>query len=280
MERVVSDDGSSIAYRLSGKPSGSREPALLLVHGAGGSYARWEPVLPMLESCFQVYAMDRRGRRTCIEHQPYSIEAEYRDIVALVNHIHHAGASEIYLLGHSFGGLCTLEATLLTSLIDKLILYEPPVCGLGVQVFPENFMEKIDRLLECDDREGVITAFLQEVVILTPEQIAEFRASKKWHDEVAAAHTLPREIKEAIRYQFDERRFQFMRVPTLLLCGSQSPPFFKVAADIIESGLPFCQQQWLPDQQHVAMDTAPELFARVVIDFLCQAEEDQEVTDS
>ncbi|OED41279.1 hypothetical protein ACH42_14510 [Endozoicomonas sp. (ex Bugula neritina AB1)] len=273
MERVVSEDGSTIAYQVSGKPSGSQAPALLLVHGTGGSYARWEPVLPMLESCFQVYSMDRRGRNTYTEHQPYSIGAEYQDVVALVNHIHKTNAAGIYLLGHSFGGLCTLEATLLTSLIDKLVLYEPPVCGLGVQVFPDDFMAKIDQLLQCDDREGVITAFLRDVVTLSSEEMELFRSSKKWGEEIAAAHTLPRELKEAVRYQFDERRFQSMRVPTLLLCGSHSPPFFKVATDMIEEGLPVCRQQLLPGQQHVAMDTAPELFARVVIDFLCQAED-------
>ena len=273
MERVISDDGSTIAYRLSGKSSGSHEPALLLVHGTGGSYARWESVLPMLESHFQVYAMDRRGRKTCIEQKPYSIDAEYQDIIALVKHIHKTEAAEIYLLGHSFGGLCTLEATLLTSLVDKLVLYEPPVCGLGVQVYPENFLEKIDRLLQCNDREGVITAFLRDVVTLPPEEMALFRSSKKWDEEIAAAHTLPRELRAAVQYQFDERRFKSMRVPTMLLCGSDSPPFFKVAANTIEDGLPLCHQQFLPGQQHVAMDTAPELFARVVIDFLCQAEE-------
>ena len=273
MERVVSDDGSTIAYQLSGQPSGSHKSALLLVHGTGGSYARWEPVLAKLESYFLVYAMDRRGRKTSIEQEPYSIDAEYQDVVALVNHIHEAGADEIYLLGHSFGGLCALEASLLTSLVDKLILYEPPVCGLGVQVYPENFLKKIERLLESDDREGMITAFLRDVMTLPPEEMVLFRSSKKWIAELAAAHTLPRELKAAVRYQFDERRFKSMKTPTMLLCGSNSPPFFKVAADMIEEGLPFCHQQLLPGQQHVAMDTAPELFVRVVIDFLCQAEE-------
>ena len=273
MERVVSEDGSAIAYRLSGKPSGSDESALLLVHGTGGSYARWEPVLPMLESYFQVYAMDRRGRNSSIENPSYSIYAEYQDIVALVSHIYDSGASNIYLLGHSFGGICALEAVLLSQYVNKLVLYEPPVCGLGVQVYPENFLKHIDRLLECDDREAVITAFLRDVMTLPPEEMALFRSSKKWDDELASAHTLPRELKAAVRYQFDEQRFGSMLVPTMLLCGSDSPPFFKVAADMIEEGLPLCHQKFLNGQQHVAMDTAPELFARVVIDFLCQAEE-------
>ncbi len=274
MEWVVSEDGTAITYHLTGKPSGNDKPALLLVHGTGGSFSRWEPVMPMLDPFFQVYAMVRRGRTTSLENASYSLEVEYQDILALVEKIHKDGASYIYVLGHSFGGLCALEATYRTSLVDKLVLYEPLICGLGVQVFPDHFLKKIEHLQATNDREGMITAFLGDVVSLSPVEMERFRHSKKWNDEIASAHTLPRELKAAIRYQFDERRFMSMPTPTLLLCGSESPPYFKVAADLIEQLLPCCYQQFLQGQHHVAMDTAPELFAGAVIDFLSEAKED------
>ena len=33
----------------------------------------------------------------------------------------------VYVLGHSYGGVCSLEAARLTDRIEKLVLYEPPL---------------------------------------------------------------------------------------------------------------------------------------------------------
>jgi pimeloyl-ACP methyl ester carboxylesterase len=55
--RVLSCDGTEIAYRTSGDG-----PPLLLVHGTAGARERFAPLLPYLEPCATVHAMDRRGR--------------------------------------------------------------------------------------------------------------------------------------------------------------------------------------------------------------------------
>ena len=268
MEHVVSQDGSVITYHVRGRSQDNNKPALILVHGTGGSGTRWESVAPLFSRYFQVHTMHRRGRNNSTEKQRYSITAEYQDIASLVDQLHTSGIKTIYLLGHSFGGICCLEASLLTPHVDKLVLYEPPVCGLGVQVYPVGFLERLERAMKADDRETVVSSFLSEIVQLTPDELAMFRETDQWENELKTAHTLPRELRAAVRYEFDERRFAAMTTPTMLLCGSDSQPFFKVAADMIENGLSRCHQQILPGQHHVAMDTAPELFVRVVVDFL------------
>lgn len=270
MEWVVSCDGSAIAYSVSGQKVNSDAPALVLVHGTGGNHARWAPVLPLFEPYFQVYAIDRRGRGANRDDcdRPYSIDVEYQDIATLINSVHQSGAGMIYLLGHSFGSICALEATRFTPHVDRLILYEPPVSGLGVQVFPQGFLGRLDSMLAAGDRKGVVSAFLQEVVKLPPKEFEQFKQGDQWTAELAAAHTLPRELYAAVSYEFDEQYFNTMSTPTLLLCGSDSLPFFKVAAEMIEASLPYSQLKVLEGQQHMAMDTAPALFARAVIDFL------------
>lgn len=273
MKRVVSKDGTEISYSVSGRSSDNIKPALILVHGAGGSGTRWASVLPLFNQPFEVYALHRRGRNRDFKARNYSIEIEYQDIAALVDHLHHSGVQTIYLLGHSFGGICCLEASLLTAHIDKLILYEPPVCGLGVQVYPVGFLDKIDAFMKAGDREAIISSFLVDIVRLSPLELELFQSTDQWSEELKTAHTLPRELRAAVRYEFDERRFSSMKTQTLLLCGSDSLPFFKVAANMIEGGLSCSYQQVLSGQQHVAMDTAPELFTRIVIDFLCQSDE-------
>lgn len=272
MECVESQDGSLISYFVNGRTQDNNKPALILVHGTGGSGSRWVSVIPSFSRHFQVYTLHRRGRNNSLEkstdNQGYSIEAEFQDIAALVDQLHNKGIKTIYLLGHSFGGICCLEASLLTPHIDKLVLYEPPVCGLGVQVYPVGFLERLERSMKADDREAAVSSFLGEIVRLTPDELAIFRETDQWENELKTAHTLPRELNAAVWYEFDERRFAGMRTQTMLLCGSDSLPFFKVAADTIENGLNRCFQRMLPGQHHVAMDTAPELFVQAVVDFL------------
>jgi alpha-beta hydrolase superfamily lysophospholipase len=57
MTRVVSRDGTQIAYWTSGEG-----PPLVLVHGTTADHTRWRPLLPYLEPHATVHAIDRRGR--------------------------------------------------------------------------------------------------------------------------------------------------------------------------------------------------------------------------
>jgi len=101
----------------------------VLVHGTGGSYKRWSPILPALEKQFTVYAVDRRGRGESTDSAPYAIECEFEDVAAVVDSF----GEPVNLLGHSFGAVCSLEASLRTSNLRKLILYEPPLPLPGQQ---------------------------------------------------------------------------------------------------------------------------------------------------
>ena len=72
----------------------------------------------------------------------------------------------------------------------------------------------------------------------------------------------------AERYQFDAKRFTNLTVPILLLLGGDSPAFFGAAIEALAAVLPNSRTVVLPGQQHIAIDTAPELFAREVLAFL------------
>jgi hypothetical protein len=55
------------------------------------------------------------------------------------------------------------------------------------------------------------------------------------------------------------------------MVGGDSPSFFKAAIETLSATLPNNQVAVLPGQQHVAMDTAPELFTREVLAFLSES---------
>jgi pimeloyl-ACP methyl ester carboxylesterase len=87
----------------------------------------------------------------------------------------------------------------------------------------------------------------------------------------AAAHTLPRELRADERYQFKGERFRNLRIPTLLLIGGDSPPLFKAASEAVDAALPNSRIAVMPGQQHVAIDTAPNLFVHEVLTFLSES---------
>lgn len=103
---------------------------------------------------------------------------------------------------------------------------------------------------------------------MPPHEIEILRSSPAWGARVAATHTLPRELRAAEEYRFEPERFTGLTVTTLLLLGGDSPDFFKVSAHTMNAALPNSRVVVLPGQQHIAMDTAPELFVREVTAFL------------
>jgi len=259
MESVRSSDGTAIALERYGTGA-----PLVLVHGTTGSGKRWAPVLPLLSRRFTVVCVDRSGRGESGEHTPYAMEREFEDIAAVVD----AFGEPVNLLGHSFGAICALEASLRTNRLRKLVLYEPPMPTPGAQVFPPGSIERMQALLDAGDREAVLTVFFREVNGMPPAEFEKFRATPAWPSRVALAHTLPREMRAVDNYRFDASRFAAMNTPTLLLLGGESPPYFRAAIEAIESALPDVRTQVLPGQRHVAMDTAPDLFAQAVLSFL------------
>src|SRR5260221_5298950 len=261
METIRSSDGAPIAYQRSG-----RGAPLVLVHGTTADHTRWAPVLPMFEQSFTVYAVDRRGRGGSGDAEQYVIEREFEDIVAVVNSI----AEPVFLLGHSYGAICSLEAVRRTTHVRKLVLYEPPI-HMGTEIYPPEGVSKIQALLDGGDREGALTTFMQDIVHVPPHEMEILRSAPNWSARVAAAHTILRELSGSNEYVFEPTRFRHLRIPTLLLLGGDSPAYFKTAIEAVHAALPASQARIMPGQQHAAINTAPEIFTREVVEFLAQA---------
>ena len=260
MKTVLSRDGTPIAFLR----SGAGVP-LVLAHGTSGSFQRWDPVLPLLEKHFTVYAVDRRGRGESGDGgAPYAMEREFEDMAAVVD----AVGEKAHLFGHSYGAVCALEASLLTARIDRLILYEPPIPSSGVSGGEEAVVQKMQDLLASSDREAVLLMFMREMVGMSPRDIEIAKQSAAWPARVAAAHTIPREILALRGYSLEPLRFKAASAPTLLLLGGESPDRFRTAILLLESVLPNCKTTVLAGQRHDAMNTAPELLAEAVSDFI------------
>ena len=261
METIRSKDGTPIVYWHSGVGT-----PLLLVHGTVGDHLTWTPVLAALERHFSVYAMDRRGRGHSGDAEAYGLEREWEDLAAVIDAI--GGAVDV--VGHSFGGICALEATRLTANVRRLILYEPPM-PFGQRYWPPEFSARMHALLDAGEREQALLLFFRDMVKMPPHEITAAQALPTWPARVAAVHTIPRELQSLDRYAFDPGRFGRMETPTALFLGSESSPAIRTIAETLHAALPNSQLVVLPGQQHVAMRTAPELFVQEVGKFFTAA---------
>jgi pimeloyl-ACP methyl ester carboxylesterase len=266
MTRVVSRDGTEIAYWTSGEG-----PPLLIVHGTSGSHERFAPLLPYLEPHATVHVLDRRGRGESGDAPEYALEREFEDVTAVVDAIAEASGSKVDVYGHSYGGECAFGAALLTPNVRSLVLYEgwPPVMPEKLK-FPTGVEERLDALVASGDREAALELFWREVVKATEEDIQAIRAQPTWPSRLATVHTITREVRAFYNDTFEPRQAARITVRVLLLVGSDTPEELRDDPETVAAALPDARIVLLEGQQHIADVLAPELFAERVLEFLHQ----------
>lgn len=260
MEYVTSRDGTVIGYRRNGTG-----PPLLLVHGTTADHRRWAAVSPQFEQHFTVYAMDRRGRGGSTDAPEYDLMREAEDVAAVVEAI----GEPVFILGHSYGAACSVEAALLTDKVRRMILYEPPI-PTGLSMYPPGVPDRMQALIDSGELEAALEVFMREVVKMPEHELEAYRQLPMWKVRIQLAPTIPREMTIDRRYSFDPDKFANLRVPTLLLMGGDSPPLFRQATEVVDSALPNSTVVTLPGQQHIAIDTNPDLFVSEVLRFLLE----------
>jgi pimeloyl-ACP methyl ester carboxylesterase len=262
MDKIISKDGVPISYQRSGAG-----PALILVHGANGDFSRWGMVQPLLAEYFTVYAMDRRGRGESGDGKDYKIQYEYEDVATLANSID----GPVDILGHSFGAACVMGAIKSIHNLRRLILYEPPL--MDVQIGPQRneLLDKMDKALSAGNPEEVIILMLRDMIHIPEATIEKMRAHPGWAKQIPSAYTVPRELRSSADYARDMNAIKSINVPTLLLSGSASPDSFKETVAILYKTIPDSRVVVLEGQQHSAMLTGPEIFAKEVIRFLTES---------
>ena len=254
---VVSADETPIASGRSG--SG---PPILLVHGAIGDRTSFRLVEPMLAERFTVVAVDRRGHGGSGDSSsPYAIEQEFADIAAVADSL----SEPVDVLGHSYGATVALGAALLTPNIRRLILYEP---SPGIQAVDAAFIARLDDLVARNEREAVLEIALTEFAGFGAEDLEAYRQTPLWAPRVAAAHTIPREIRAEISYAPGPEAFAAMTAPVLFLLGSESPEWARRSAETIRSLVRDTTVAILGGQGHMATVSAPGLLVDEVQRFV------------
>jgi pimeloyl-ACP methyl ester carboxylesterase len=255
---AISKDGTAIAMECTGTG-----PSLVIVHGGIGDHTRWKPLFPFLAPHFRVCAMDRRGHRASGDSPEYSLQKEAQDVAAVVDSL----PGPVFLMGHSYGAVCALEAAFVTHKISKLVLYEPPVQERNHSAVAS----KMESLIRTRQREKALIVFLQEVVMISPVEIEAMRSRPAWANLTKGIDAQIRQLRALDAYRFDSKKISSLEIPTLLLTGSKTvSPDLKRAIEALMVTLPNRRLIVFEGQEHNAMDTIPQKFTEAVSKFLLQ----------
>lgn len=253
---VTSHDGTTINYRQLG-----HGPGVVMLHGSMESAQSHMQLATALADTFTVYLPDRRGHGASGTYGAgYSIHTEVEDLDALLS---KAGAHIVF--GVSSGGLICLQASLTLPAIGKAALYEPALIVDGSM--STAFLARYDREMA----EGNVAAALVTGMLASQMGPPIFNAMPRWLLESFTRSAMKSEEKKAmsgdvtmrmlaptLHYEFQLvkemaetlERFRAVQTEVLLLGGSKSPAYLKIALDALEKGLPDAQRIEFPGLNH------------------------------
>lgn len=258
---VTSADGTPISSQRYGAGR-----ALLLVSGALSASELWLKVLPLISDQRCVVLLDRRGRGRSGNSPAYAPEREVEDLLAVLE----ALDGPVDLLGHSSGAILALSvAQRMPDKLARLIVYEPPVFFAPADRIAIDLPERLEALLAAGQPEAAVETFLREGPRASETELRSMKGSPAWAQRVKGlAHTVAYDARVQRAFSTDPSELSRVRIRTLMLLGAASPGRMRHAAETIAAHLPNATLTELAGQQHVAMLSAPALFASAVNDFL------------
>jgi pimeloyl-ACP methyl ester carboxylesterase len=237
-------------------------PGVVIVHGSLSTGSSWRQVADYLSNTFTCFVLDRRGRASSGDAPHYSIEREYEDIQAALE----MAGENASLVAHSFGAVCALGAALMCP-IRKMVLYEPPL-PVGGTITGAHLSEYCTAI-EAGDPDKALEIGYTHFASIPAARVQLMRGTLEWANALALAHTWIRELEEIERHGPGIEQYRSLRVPTMLLLGTQSAPHpLRDTSEALARILPNVGLSELSGQGHVANLRAPALVAERIRAFL------------
>ena len=257
MKKVLSKDGTAIAYDQTGKGR-----PVIMVDGALCSRTSGPgmSLAPLLSQHFTVFVYDRRGRGDSGNTLPYAVEREVEDIAALIK---EAGGP-VHLFGHSSGAVLALQAAASGLNVEKVAAYEPPYVASGNGPRPpEDAATQLARLASAGRRSDALDYWMVKMIGQKAEDVASMRNAPFWPALEALAHTLAYDTTILGNWAVPAWMAS-VRVPALVMDGGASPEYMRQAAQAVAKAIPQAQYRTLEGQTH---GVAPEAIAPLLVEF-------------
>jgi pimeloyl-ACP methyl ester carboxylesterase len=255
MRKVVSKDGTTIAYQKSGDG-----PPIVLLNGGFRDHTIFDEFVPELAPRCTTYVYDRRGRGESGDAPEYAVEREIEDLEAVIG---EAGG-EAVVFGGSSGANLALLAAMSGSPIRKLALHEPYFRVDGYEPPPPDFMTNLKALVAENKRGAAAEYFLAKLVGFEPELIENWKKGPLWATNEANAHTLVYDTAICGDFKVPTARLADFQTETLVINSDQTSDWLRAAAKATAAAIPNVQARELPGSWHRVQ---PPILGQVLADF-------------
>ncbi|HTB31100.1 MAG TPA: alpha/beta hydrolase [Bacteroidia bacterium] len=255
MSKVISKDGTSIAYEKAGNG-----PTVIVVDGAlcSRAFGPTSKLVPLIQDQFSVITYDRRGRNESGDTLPYSVEREIEDLDAIIKEV----GDSVYMVGFSSGAALILNASAKGLNIKKMILYEAPyVMNQGGYNPPADSEAQLKALIKADKRSDAVKFFMKDMVGMPGIMASVMSILPVWSKLKGVAHTLPYDAAILNGFSLPVNLAKTVNTPALVMGGEKSPVTLRNAVLKLAEALPNAKNKLLEGQNHnVSMKAiAPEI---------------------
>lgn len=261
---VTSKDGTSIAYEKTGNG-----PVVVLVSSALADREATRRLARLLADRYTVINYDRRGRGSSGDTQRYTPQREVEDIEALIDQ----GGDTAFLFGSSSGAALALEAAShLNGRVKALFLYEPPfIVDASRPPITANLRRRVTELIASNRRDEAVKLFFVEAVGVPSFGVTIMRfAMPGWLKMVGMANTTLYDLVVLEGMQngtpLPKNRWA-ANMPTVVMVGSSSEPFFHNGARALTEVLPHCEYKTLEGGTHGSVVLGPKPIAAAMTQF-------------
>lgn len=251
----VASDGATIHYQTWGEG-----PAVVFAHGAGGNRLSWWQQIPVFARSHRVLAFDHRGfgRSPCREFHPRHFVADLEAVLA------DAGIERTALVCQSMGGWTGLPFAL---------RHPGRVSALVLACTPGGYhnAEVAAAIASLGERLGA--ASLGHTPALGASFVRRRPDLRFLYDEIGALNSV--DLAAAARLFDPEVRLgpadvEKLSAPLLMLTGEEDLLFPPGVMRSVAGELPGARLELIPDTGHSIYFERPELFNRLVGEFVAQ----------
>jgi proline-specific peptidase len=269
--KKINLSGVNLHYVEAGKG-----PALLFLHGLGGTWKDWSANLPAFAATHQVMAIDFPGFGDSDKPEgKYSIEW-FTDIVE--GFFREKKLKRVNVIGHSMGALVALDlAARLNSRVKKLVVTD--AVGIGDKsefisyamtkkiMGPETRWESFEKFLQEEFR-AMVDSFVKDQKPKTAREFFESVPKNPFTGNPFLPMTPNVQLTASI-IDFDIRsKLASIRQPTLILWGAKDPVAPPQDASLLQKEILQSRLVLFPDSGHSPMIEHPALFNQELGKFL------------
>ncbi len=244
-----------IYYEISGNNKG---PKMVLIHGLFLNSDTWKFQLHELESEFNILRFDLRGHgRTTKPKERFTIRNYVDDMFALLQHL--GWKNELYLVGHSLGGMIALVYGLENPSHVKKMVVADSFCFISQEAITDVLgrinSSKLEKFALGISIRGLIP-YNEEIAQYVAKLVTDHMTKKLCLQATAASAGF--NICENLKN---------LNIPVLVLVGKKDITTPVWASEMIHEWLPKSELVIIPEAGHLTIFDHPKEFNNLVLSF-------------